>query len=91
VTAITEAPGSLDWVRFSDEEDEPCGAVRRRCPAQAVAVAYFQARCRCAPGRQPLCAAHRDATVASSRKWHGFFTCVRCGAWIRLLRIEPIR
>jgi hypothetical protein len=91
MTAITEAPESLDWVRFSDEENESCEAVSRDCPLEAVAVAVYSTECDCAVNPQRLCAGHRDLTLARAGKSRGRLSCNACGSTMHLLRIEPIR
>jgi hypothetical protein len=94
VTVITEAPESLDWVTFSEEDDETCEARGRTCGLEAVVIAYYARQCRCFPSQQRLCAAHRDRTIASAQlSWPqtGVFYCRACGRLLRLLRIEPIR
>jgi hypothetical protein len=91
VTAITEAPESLDWVRFSDEDELACQAMSTECPREPVAAAFFDAPCGYVPVPQRLCAEHRDRTIAKSLEWDGVFRCFRCLTWITLLRIEPIR
>jgi hypothetical protein len=91
VTAITEAPESLDWVRFSDGEDERCAAQSVDCSAQAVAVAFYRVTCRCALTRQPLCVMHRDAVAELVATRGPYCRCRTCHADALLLRIEPIR
>jgi hypothetical protein len=91
VTAITEAPGSLDWVRFSDGEDERCAVQSVDCPAEAVAVAFYRVTCRCALTRQPLCVAHRDVLAELAAARGPYCRCRTCHADALLLRIEPLR
>lgn len=91
MTAITEAPESLDWVTFSDDDDGPCEATAAACPNEAVARAWFDAPCECCPNPQRLCAHHRDRTAAKARLMDGLFTCRWCAGFVMLLRIEPIR
>jgi hypothetical protein len=91
VTAITEAPESLDWVRFSDEEDERCQTMRTDCPNEAVALVFWDTACRCVPNPQRQCVKHRDETIRHDQEAPGRFYCPRCGATGRLLRIEPLR
>jgi allophanate hydrolase subunit 1 len=85
------APESLEWVTFSEEEDEPCEAQRIACANQAVAAAIWRRLCECVPGTQRLCVTHRDRTISNSRLMSGLFCCRFCGAHMWLLRMEPIR
>lgn len=85
---------SLDWVTFSDEEQaKPCARKPPTdpCPLEAVFRIFFEIRCTHPERDMDVCLPHKDEVVAKLNDPEGQVVCLRCGARITLLRVEPIR
>jgi hypothetical protein len=95
VTAVLEALDLDTWVQFSTGGDKPCEAGNGKCPLEAVAEAVFEVVdstgcCECGPARCLVCVGHRDELLAADAARHAI-RCQKCGALMKLLRMDPLR
>lgn len=95
MTAVLEALDLDSWVEWGTGGDKPCEAGNGKCPLEAVAEAVFEVVtstgcCECGPARCLVCVRHRDELLAADARRQQI-VCQKCGAVMRLLRMEPLR